>query len=372
MGSSVYVGLMSGTSMDGVDAAAVRFPESGGCELLAHHSQPYPAPLRQSLLEASVQLRPVTLAQLSALDTSVGQCFAETLRGLLSQDVVQGLNIAAIGSHGQTVFHAPPNSLQLGDPNLIAAACRYPVVADFRRADLAAGGQGAPLAPAFHLAMFGHPDEARCVLNLGGIANLTVLPADDGPVLGFDTGPANGLLDEWMQQATGQAYDTGGRYAAAGWVHPPLFDALRSDAYFTLDAPKSTGRDYFNLQWCRQRYPQLDALPPQDVACTLTELTASTTARALQESAPDCAAVYVCGGGAQNAFLMERLGGHLPGCRVTSTAELGLAPQWIEAAAFAWLAKRRMESLPGNLPSVTGASRLAVLGAVYRAQERGR
>ena len=363
----LYLGLMSGTSADGIDAVLARFPDSGGCTLIASLSRAYPDALRQSILSASVRARALNLQTYAQIDARVGQAFAQLAANLVERSGVPWADVAAVGSHGQTLFHDPlGNSLQVGDPNRIAIACGRPVVADFRRADMAAGGQGAPLVPAFHRAMFGRTDEDLCIINLGGIANLSHLPSCDGPVRGFDTGPANGLLDEWMQTRRGCAFDADGALARSGTVHRPLLDALLADPYFQQPPPKSTGRDHFNLEWCRARFPALDTVPDEDVARTLLELTVQSVADSLAPLAGRGTRVLLCGGGADNGYLVERLREQLAPRTVGTTADGGIDPKWVEAAAFAWLAKRRMEGLPGNLPSATGAHRAVVLGAIYQ------
>jgi anhydro-N-acetylmuramic acid kinase len=366
------IGLMSGTSMDGIDAVLAEFDPSGRLlGLRATHSHQYPPPLRASLLELARREAGLSLRQLATLDAAVADHFADAALGLLRAAGVGPGAVQAIGSHGQTVFHdtttQPWSTLQLGDPSRIAARSGLLTVADFRRKDLALGGQGAPLLPVLHHTLFADAKEPRCVLNLGGIGNVTLLPdADPARVRGFDTGPANGLMNEWAERHLGHAYDADGAYAASGRCHEPLLAALLADPYFALPPPKSTGRGYFHLPWIEQRYPALHNLAPADVQATLAQLTARSVADDIHRHAPDTRRVLACGGGVHNGYLMARLRAALPGIMVQTTDDYGLQADWVEATAFAWLALRALEGLPGNLPGVTGASRPAVLGGIYK------
>lgn len=348
--------------MDGVDAVLCEFEGPRFRSVRSTHSVAYPADLRQRLLRLQREAGAISLADYAACDNAVADSFAEAALPLCRAG-----GVTAVGSHGQTVFHGPQgvqSSLQIGNPARLAVRLGLPVVADFRRADVALGGQGAPLVPAFHHAVFSVAQERRAVLNLGGIANITLLPGTDpAQVTGWDTGPANALLDEWVQQQQGRAQDDNGAWAAQGRVQPALLEALLADPYFQRLPPKSTGRDVFNLDWVRRRFPALDSLPPVDVQRSLLELTVESVARALAGSG--VARLLVCGGGALNRFLMQTLAARLAPLGVESTAVAGLAPMQVEGAAFAWLACRRWEGLPGNLPAVTGASRPAVLGGLY-------
>ncbi|TJY64861.1 anhydro-N-acetylmuramic acid kinase [Sinimarinibacterium sp. CAU 1509] len=362
------IGLMSGTSMDAVDAALCRFDSSGKLlEIESTCSLEYGSKLRAALLR--IQLDPdhlLSLRTMADLDQQIAGAFAECAATLIAQCSLSPADILVIGSHGQTVFHDAlnlGNSLQLGNPSLIAARCGVPVVADFRRADIAAGGQGAPLVPAFHLDQFG--SRAPCaVLNIGGIANLTLL--DGESVTGFDTGPGNGLMDEWIQVHRAEPFDRGGSWAAQGKVVEALVTACLNDPYFASAPPKSTGRDQFNLAWLRRRYPALDQLPAVDVQRSLCELTARSISNSLLSAASGVSRIYVCGGGTANILLLESLRRHLPGTRVETTQAAGLDPLWVEASAFAWLAWRTAHGRAGNLTSVTGAGREVVLGGVFR------
>jgi anhydro-N-acetylmuramic acid kinase len=369
--TELYLGLMSGTSMDGVDGALCELRNRRFLRVVGSLVQPYPAALREELLRLQRDQPALTLEALARLDHAVARCFADAATGLLREVGLTAAEVRGLGSHGQTVFHDPAgarSSLQLGDPSLIAALTGITTVADFRRADIARGGQGAPLVPAFHHSVFASDWEPRAVVNIGGIANLTALPgADASAVRGFDTGPGNGLMDEWIQQQQRQPMDREGRWAASGHVHDGLFRALAADPYFAQPPPKSTGRGEFNLAWVRRRFAELDKVSPADVQRTLCELTAATIATAVHAQAATTGSLYVCGGGAQNAFLMRRLKELLPKVAVSDTGRLGLAPGLVEPAAFAWLAMRTLQELPGNLPAVTGASGEAVLGGVYRA-----
>ncbi len=364
----LYIGLMSGTSLDGIDAALVHFAEGTPPTLQASHHQPLPADLRAEL-EALTRPGEDELTRLCRADVLMGRELAAAVKALLAKTGIDRSAVRAIGSHGQTVRHLPagdtPTTLQIGDPNIIAEQTGITTVADFRRRDMAAGGQGAPLVPAFHQAVFAQPGEARAVLNIGGIANLTLLPGDDRPVIGFDTGPGNALMDAWIRHHLDQPCDAGGEWARRGRVDPELLGTLLDDPYFSTPPPKSTGRDHFHLAWARDLQPGLDRLRPEDVMATFLELTAVTIARALQATAPDTRLLLVCGGGVHNRHLMGRLQANLPGVTIASTHTAGVDPDWVEAMAFAWLARRALTGKPGNLPSVTGASHHVPLGAIY-------
>jgi anhydro-N-acetylmuramic acid kinase len=361
-----FIGLMSGTSMDGIDAALVRFGDPG-VELVATCSRPYPETLRFALQRAAGTPVDEPIDNLGSLDRQVGENFRDVALALLDSSGVPGAAVAAIGSHGQTVRHQPhgprPYSLQIGNPDIIAAGTGITTVADFRSADIAAGGQGAPLVPPFHDWLFRSPGECRVILNIGGIANITVLPADDSPVTGFDTGPGNTLMDRWIQQHRAQPFDENGAWAASGRIAEDLLERLLSFAYFRLDPPKSTGLEDFNLDWLASF--GTDDYEPADVQATLAELTARSVALHIRDHAPDASRLFVCGGGASNRHLVARLAVNLPEIPVDTTHAVGLDPDWVEAVAFAWLAMRTTRKQPGNLPSVTGASRKVVLGTIH-------
>ncbi|WP_410209764.1 anhydro-N-acetylmuramic acid kinase [Aquirhabdus sp.] len=379
MAQEMYIGVMSGTSLDGIDFVAVSF------EPLALHASltvPFPEELREDLLALTFP-DDNEIERMGVADVALGRLVGESINQLIHDHQLNKADIRAIGSHGQTIRHRPESgfSLQIGDPNLIAEITGLPVIADFRRRDMAAGGQGAPLVPAFHQAVFQHPTINRIILNLGGIANISVLPAGQpDAVYGFDTGPANVLMDAWCFQHTGQTYDQDGIWAAAGTVHKPLLTQLLSHEYFTRPHPKSTGREDFNLEWLQQQitdvveidfhedsygsfeHYDLNNAPPQDIQATLLKLTARSVADAIEQTNLDGGEVWLCGGGAYNHTLWQTLAEWLPEWTLKSTKELGLAPTWVEATAFAWLARQRIEGLPGNLPAVTGATGYRVLG----------
>jgi len=367
---TLYLGLMSGTSMDGIDAALLAI-EPGGMQLRVAVARAWPAALQTRLRRAAEDFEHIGLTEFGQLDTAVAEEFALAAGQLLKAACLPASAVRAIGSHGQTVLHRPsgpePFTLQIGDPNIIAERTGLDVVADFRRRDLAAGGEGAPLMPAFHVAAFGAAGQTRAVVNIGGMANVTLLAADGG-VIGFDTGPGNCLLDAWARTHLGSAYDANGAWAASGTVDAPLLERLLAEPYFARLPPKSTGRDAFSDAWLQLALGARE-LSPADVQATLAQLTADTIAAALafgtlDQPAPE--SLYVCGGGAFNADLLRRLQQALPHTRVATTADCGIAPEHVEAAGFAWLAHQYLAGLPGNLPSVTGARHPVPLGALYR------
>ena len=365
--SILYIGLMSGTSMDAVDAALVDF-SSTPPKLIATQRAPLDAGLRTALLALCV---PGTneIERMMELDARLGEIFAETTLALLKKSGVSATDIQAIGSHGQTIRHQPggayPFSLQIGNPALIAERTGITTVADFRRADIAAGGQGAPLVPAFHNVVLRSAEHDRVIVNIGGIANITVLPKDaKQPVTGFDTGPGNVLLDAWAERHLGKRMDEDGCFAASGKLHEKLLHTLLSDKYFSLAPPKSTGREHFNIAWLDAVLKNYSSVAAQDVQATLCELTAASIAVAIQKHAPATKEVLICGGGAHNVHLMQRLRSRLSQCSVESTEKYDINPDWTEAMAFAWLAKQTLEGKPGNLPSVTGAKHATVLGTI--------
>lgn len=368
METEYFIGALSGTSIDGIDVALVGFGPQP--TLVASHSLAYPDNLRTELL-ALCMPGENEIDRLGRADTQVGRWFAQAVNELLAKVARSPGEIRAIGSHGQTIRHRPggaaPFTLQIGDPNVVAAATRIPVVGDFRRKDLALGGQGAPLVPAFHAAVFRRPGADRVVVNIGGIANLTVLPGDQAAAIaGFDTGPGNTLLDGWSRRVLGTPMDRGGAFAARGRVDPALLAAMLADPYFTKPAPKSTGPEYFSLAWLQERLDAVGPIADADVQATLVALTAQTIADAIRQSVgagpPD---VFVCGGGAHNDALMRALRERLAGGTLGCTDELGVPGDWVEAMAFAWLAWQRWHGRSGNCPGVTGASRPAVLGGLW-------
>lgn len=363
--SGKYIGVMSGTSLDGVDVVMVDITSSSVIQK-ASFSYPMPPDIKQDVL-AICQGQPTTLSQIGQLDLRLGILFAEAVLGLLNKYQINPADILAIGNHGQTVWHQPqglyPFTMQLGDNNRVAAMTQITTVGDFRRKDMAFGGQGAPLVPAFHQALLATPDERRMILNIGGIANLSLL-IPDADVSGFDTGPGNMLMDAWIEKHQGKSFDRDALWARQGSINFPLLSAMLSDPYFDLPAPKSTGREHFNLQWLSQQLESFGQIAPQDVQATLAELTAVSIANHVRR-AGGCERLLVCGGGGRNPLLMERLAQQLPNCIVDTTDNYGISGDDMEAIAFAWLAARTIAGLPGNIPSVTGASRLTVLGAVY-------
>ncbi len=360
---------MSGTSVDGIDAALLECGESG-MQLVATREHPLSDSLRRRIADIS-HSGDAEIERLGPLDREIGAAFAQAALALLREAGRSRSEVTAIGSHGQTVRHRPPSSggdpatrftLQIGDPNTIAELTGITTVADFRRRDIAAGGEGAPLAPAFHAAAFSSPQRCRAVINIGGIANLSLLRGEQ-LVAGFDTGPGNTLLDHWIQRHREQPCDLGGNWAAAGSVDPVLLGTLLQHPYLQGEAgPRSTGKEAFNLQWLDAQLEQAGRIEPVDVMATLAEFTAASIASWI---GPEVEQVFVCGGGAHNADLMRRLQQRVGSRPLASTAELGIHPDWVEAAAFAWLAHRTLAGLPGNAPAVTGAAGPRVLGAVY-------
>ena len=360
-----YLGVMSGTSLDGLDIALVR--QEDRPTLLAHHYLPMPAALRAELL-ALCASGPDELARAATAEQQWVELAAEGIHKLLKREQLSPDDIRAIGSHGQTVRHEPARgfTVQIGNPALLAELTGIEVVADFRRRDVAAGGQGAPLVPAFHEALFDTQDSPCAVLNVGGFSNLSLI--DPGrEVRGFDCGPGNVLLDAWIGKVRGETFDRDGAWAASGLLNVALLLRLMSDPYFAGRGPKSTGRELFNLPWLESHLAALPPLPAADVQRTLLELTARSIIDSLQQAQSDTAELLVCGGGAHNGALMQRLQALLPSCRVASTATRGVPPDWVEAMAFAWLAHCCLERIPANRPSVTGARGLRVLGAIYPA-----
>ena len=372
-----YIGLMSGTSLDGADGVLVDFSD-GTLRVVASATEAFPAAFRAELLALNTS-GPDELHRAALAANQLAALYAQVVRSLMVQGAAQGIaaaQIEAIGAHGQTVRHQPSPTppaeagytLQLNNPARLAELTGLTVVADFRSRDVAAGGQGAPLAPAFHQGVFGQADATVCVLNLGGISNLSVLPpAGEGPVLGFDCGTGNALMDAWCQRHTGQAYDACGAWAANGRLLPALLASLLDEPYFALPPPKSTGRDLFSLDWLERKLAAFSDERPQDIQNTLAEFTVSPCVAGVNSYGKDSKRLIVCGGGAFNQHLMQRLQARLPQLRVESSSEHGLPPLQVEAAAFAWLARQAVLRQPGNLPSVTGAAGPRVLGAIYPA-----
>ena len=362
----LYIGLMSGTSADGIDAALVDFSQPR-LNVIATYYMPYEPALRKQIHALCAEGKN-EIERLGQMDVILGNAFAQAATQLLYNQSINPSAITAIGSHGQTIRHdssaaTNPFTLQIGDPNTIAAKTGITTVADFRRKDVAIGGHGAPLVPAFHQILFSSPTTDRAIVNIGGIANITILPKNTSTnVIGFDTGPGNVLLDEWIRLHHDTRHDTNGDWGATGKVIPELLAQMLAEPYFQLSAPKSTGRELFNINWLKK---QLRSQTPEDVQATLVELTAQSIIDAIKKYLP-AGEILVCGGGAHNHFLMQRLAALAkPAFSVDSTNTYGLSPDWVEAVAFAWLAKQTVHRQPGNLPSVTGAARPAILGGIY-------
>jgi len=375
--SNLYVGLMSGTSADSIDAVLVDL-SSEQPQLLATHSVALAtgslADQEQLKAEIHALAKPGNneIHRMNQLDRTLGQLFAQATNDLLAQTQFSAADITAIGSHGQTIRHYPSAvdteftyTVQVGDPNTITQLTGITTVADFRRRDMALGGQGAPLVPAFHQSVFEKPGFSRAIVNIGGMANITLLPGDGSSLLGYDTGPGNGLMDKWIKQHQKLDYDDGGQWASQGTVISPLLEALMSTSYLAEPAPKSTGPELFNSEWLNQHLTQLPDASPVDVQATLLEFTAQTISQALKVHTPTPGEIFFCGGGTYNTTLIQQLEALLHPKLIASTTELGIPPEWVEAVAFAWLAKQTLEGKPGNAPSVTGATQSAVLGAIY-------
>nr|ADI16892.1 predicted molecular chaperone distantly related to hsp70-fold metalloproteases [uncultured gamma proteobacterium HF0010_16J05] len=378
--TNLYVGCMTGTSVDGLDLALIEVNTDGRVNILAADSTPLPETLRKDLLTLGQAIQP-SLATINdidlmgACDRNLGYVTAKAINTFLSNLNRNPKSIRGIGSHGQTIRHRPPGNqqspftLQIGDPNIIAELTQITTVADFRRRDMAAGGHGAPLVPRFHQALFSNHTSDACILNIGGISNVSLLGTN---ITGFDTGPGNGLMDQWCQQHLSSPFDKQGDWAAQGEVDEILLKTLLSDPYFSAPPPKSTGREYFNLQWLetRARQHNLSLAAAQDVQATLTQLTASSIVNALATWGNDPSALIICGGGRLNTDLVQRLKRTAEKLRappnfIEPSEHWGVDGDAVEAAAFAWLAHRRLNNLPGNAVGVTGADGERVLGAIY-------
>ncbi len=360
----MFIGLMSGTSADGIDAVLVS-TNAGQSTLIHSHHQPMPGELRNAIL-AFRESGPNELHRLAILDRRLADEYTQAVQTLLRSADVDAAAVTAIGCHGQTLRHYPqgdaPYTLQIGDPNRLAERTGITVVADFRRRDMAAGGQGAPLVPAFHQARLVTPGVPSGIANIGGIANITLISAEGG-IGGWDTGPGNTLMDSWVAHHRNIPFDQDGAWAASGTVIASLLQTFLEDPYFMQSPPKSTGPEYFHLDWVAQHLTGAEA--PEDVQRTLMELTVESLARGLEQAPLDI--VRLCGGGARNGLLLERLGHRLGPTQVTTTEAIGVDPQWVEAWAFAWLAEQTLAGLPGNIPSVTGATGTRVLGGIFNA-----
>ncbi|MFK7865380.1 MAG: anhydro-N-acetylmuramic acid kinase [Pseudohongiellaceae bacterium] len=363
--AELYVGLISGTSVDGVDCALVDFAGDSP-KVVSTHFQETPEDLRELVLRACSG-DTISPATLGSLDHQIGHFFATGTQALLDQEGVSASEIIALGSHGQTVWHQPsgehPFTLQLGDPNIIAFDTGIVTIADFRRMDMAAGGQGAPLAPLLHQAVFYSEAEDRAVVNIGGISNITCLPTS-GSSLAFDTGPGNVLMDYWINKHQGHRYDSKGDWAKSGQAQSALINHLLDEPYLKAPYPKSTGRELFNGNWLESKLAQFSALSPADVQASLVEFTARSIATSILELMTP-SALYVCGGGAHNKVLMAALSAHLDDCKVTSTELLSIHPDWVEAVAFAWMAKETLAGRKIDTRPFTGAARPVTLGGLY-------
>ncbi|MGF1735701.1 anhydro-N-acetylmuramic acid kinase [Photobacterium satsumensis] len=373
MTRELYIGVMSGTSLDGVDTALVAFDSEAKSaaipELLATDAYPMPDILKSALLDVCMG-QATNLKQIGQLDHQLGHLFADAVNQLLDKVEVDASAVTAVGNHGQTVYHQPdgdyPFTMQLGDANIVAAKTGITTVADFRRKDMALGGQGAPLVPAFHKGLFSEQSSTTVVLNIGGIANISVLRPNQ-PVIGYDTGPGNMLMDAWVYLHLGQKYDKSGAFAASGKANQSLLAQLMADPYLGRLYPKSTGREHYNLPWLQEQLAGLaEVVPEQDVQATLLQFTAQTIADQVTGFAHgEQPRLLVCGGGVNNPLLMSRLAELLPAWSVGNTRDVGIDPDYMEAMAFAWLARQRIHGQPSNVPEVTGAEGLASLGVIY-------
>ncbi|MDO9974594.1 anhydro-N-acetylmuramic acid kinase [Glaesserella parasuis] len=368
MVSQNCLGVMSGTSLDGVDLALVNFSQTP--KLIAADFTPMPDTLRVALSQL-VKKGETSLQTLGELDHQLALLYADSIQWFLAKHQLNADDIVAVGCHGQTVWHSPkgqyPFTMQIGDMNLLAARTGITTVGDFCRRDMAFGGQGAPLVPAFHQAVFSSPERLTVVLNIGGISNISVLNPNQ-QTIGYDVGAGNTLLDIWIEKHLGKRYDANGEWARTGKIHSALLALLLDEPFFQLPPPKSTGRELFNLEWLEHKLTQIEPLPAEDVQATLVEFTVQSIVQALRQiENPNAyhSVLLVCGGGAKNPLIMERLQTHLIDWQVSTTTEYGLDVDYVEAAAFAWLAYQRIHNLPANLPSVTGATQEVSLGAIF-------
>ena len=367
-----YIGVMSGTSLDGIDITLTRFSLEGDFQLIAAQTYPFSRTLHD-ILQQLINKQTCHLQELGEADIALGRLIGQSINEFLETQKISAKDITAIGSHGQTLFHSPnsslPFSLQIGNADVIAEITGITTVADFRQRDIAAGGQGAPLVPAFHQSLFKSAMENRIIVNIGGISNITILPIS-GAVIGFDTGPGNCLLDYWTQLHTKQPYDKSGMWAASGRSNNELLHHLLDEPYFRKNAPKSTGRELFNQNWLETKLTHVSqTFANEDVQATLTEFTAITIATDINRYAQDDSAVFICGGGAHNDYLLNRLQAYLSSNTVSTTEAIGLHPDWVESCAFAWLAYRRITNQTANLVDVTGASHSVMLGAIYSSSD---
>lgn len=368
MEKDLYIGLMSGTSLDGIDAVLVRF-ENNTPSVIEAICLPLTSNIKNEI-KSLINPSDNEINRLMALDVQLGRQFADAANQLINKTKFKKEDIIAIGSHGQTIRHLPtaefPSTLQIADANIIAEETGITTIADFRRRDMAVGGQGAPLVPAFHEKIFRDNKKNRVILNLGGIANITLLPADKNKTtIGFDTGTANTLMNHWVQQHQNKTYDKNGKWAASGEINEDFLKELLNDDYFKLTPPKSTGTEYFNSAWLTKKLSQFPFLAAEDVQATLAAFSATTIIDAIKAYSNSLEEIIVCGGGVHNDFLLQQLKLGLPNIEINSSAKYGLDPDYIEATAFAWLAKQTMEHKTGNLPEVTGSKRKVILGGIY-------
>lgn len=364
-----FIGLLSGTSIDGVDCALVDFAQTPPA-LVATHSTPIPAPLRESILRLCGDEK-ISLIELGETDIALGRVFATAVNELLAKCAISNKDVLAIGSHGQTIKHHPFGenrfTQQIGDPNTISLLTGICTIADFRRKDMAAGGQGAPLAPLFHQSFFADLAGRRAILNLGGIANISLLRHGDLPLVGFDTGPSNVLMDSWIDAKQDLPFDQEGQWARSGTVNEDLLNSLLAEPYLQQPAPKSTGRELFNAPWLAEKLIGFEALADADVQATLLEFTARSIAESVNWQDEQIVALYACGGGAKNVYLMERLQQLIAPIPVASSAEAKLDPQWVESMTFAWFARSAWYGDPVDTRSVTGAQQVCIHGGIYEA-----
>lgn len=370
----LYIGLMSGTSLDGIDAALVKF-DKDDIKVVDFTTTPFSDSIKKNIQTLSRPDTPIALKQYGSLDTQLGELFATSARQLLKKNAINPVAISAIGSHGQTLCHAPEKpfsfSLQIGNPNIIAERTGISTVADFRRRDIAANGQGAPLVPAFHHAifckLFDLSKQAICIVNIGGIANISYLT--ENKVLGFDTGPGNTLMDYWAKKHINKNYDKGGAWATSGCANPQLVRHLKQDPYFKKQPPKSTGKEQFSVNWLENKLANFVSCKAVDIQASLCQLTADTITEAIQRDAPLTKQTLICGGGVHNDSLIQLINNNLEH-PVETTAKYGINPDAVEATAFAWLARQTIYNLAGNLTQVTGARKSVILGGIYPGENR--
>jgi len=367
--NSLYIGLMSGTSMDGIDATLMNFQENKFLTV-GTLKKNYPKELRSQLIFASKNWKKTNIDQLGRLDQWTGEIFRDAALEIIKKFNIKANQIAAIGSHGQTIRHQPkienPFSMQIGDPNIIAYGTKITTVSDFRRKDLAAGGEGAPLTPIYHKAIFQNNKINRVVLNIGGISNVTILNKNSEEIIGFDTGPGNTLLDAWIREKLNKPFDKNGQWAKQGSINKTLLNSIMSDPYFDLVPPKSTGTEYFNLNWLN-RFIEPKNITEVDIQKTLTVFTSESIAQAIERFNPNTEEIILCGGGAKNICLYKEITNRLPKIKISQTNDYGIDSDYLEASAFAYLAKLTISKKTGNVKSVTGSKNQVILGGIYSA-----